>query len=36
MLPEGAQSWNGGLNEELVVKFDKEEYTDINVHLTIY
>ena len=24
MLPEGAQSWNGGLNEELVVKFDKE------------
>ena len=24
MLPEGSQSWNGGLNEELVVKFDKE------------
>ena len=24
MLPEGTQSWNGGLNEELVVKFDKE------------
>ncbi len=24
MLPEGTQSWNGGLNEELVIKFDKE------------
>ena len=24
MLPKGTQSWNGGLNEELVVKYDKE------------
>ena len=24
MLPDGASSWNGGLNEELVIKFDKE------------
>ena len=24
MLPSGGQPWNGGLNEELVVKFDKE------------
>lgn len=24
MLPGGAKSWNGGLNEELVIKFDKE------------
>ena len=24
MLPQGANPWNGGINEELVVKFDKE------------
>ena len=24
MLPQGANTWNGGINEELVVKFDKE------------